>query len=239
MNLLDLTLKTPEENLACDEALLDQCEENQCPEILRFWESNIYFSVVGYSNKVRTETHFETCQKDKIPVLRRPSGGGTVLQGPGCLNYSLILRIPQKGPLTNLTTTNAYVLNKHKESLNPLLNGRAVVSGISDLVLGDLKFSGNAQRRKKNALLFHGTFLYNFNLPKIERYLTFPSKQPDYRKNREHLKFITNVPLQLAQIKSSLIEIWSVDNPLKKIPKVEIEKLVKEKYSQEDWNLKY
>lgn len=239
MKLLDLTLKTPEENLACDEALLDLCEENQGLEILRFWESDVYFAVAGYSNKVRVETHFENCLQDKVPVLRRASGGGTVLQGPGCLNYSLVLRIPEKGPLTNLTQTNDYVLNKHKQALAPLLSGNTSVFGISDLALGNLKFSGNAQRRKKNALLFHGTFLYAFDLAKIERYLAFPSKQPDYRENREHLKFITNVPLKPAQIKMSLVEIWKAEEAFKTVPGKETSKLVEEKYSREDWNLKY
>ncbi len=239
MKILDQTFKTPEANLACDEALLDLCEEGQSPEVLRFWESAEYFAVLGYSNKARQETRFENCLQDKIPVLRRPSGGGTVLQGPGCLNYSLILQIPEKGPLTNLTETNHYVLNKHKEALAPLLSGKITVSGISDLVLDNLKFSGNAQRRKKNALLFHGTFLYAFDLAKIERCLAFPSKQPDYRKNREHLKFITNVPLNPAQIKKSLIDIWDADGSFGNTLKNEIGKLIQEKYSRDDWNLKY
>ena len=239
MHLLDLSFKTPEENLACDEALLDLCEEGNGLEVLRFWESGVYFAVLGYSNKARVETHFENCTKDKIPVFRRASGGGTVLQGPGCLNYSLILKIPQTGPLTNLTKTNASILEKHCEALNPLLGGKIVVSGISDLSLGSLKFSGNAQRRKKNALLFHGTFLYDFNLEKIERWLAFPSKQPDYRKSRVHLDFVTNINLKPEQIKKSLREIWKADGNLKKFPEVEMEKLIEEKYSQDEWNLKY
>ena len=37
MKQLDLTLPSPAENLACDEALLDWCEENGGEEILRFW----------------------------------------------------------------------------------------------------------------------------------------------------------------------------------------------------------
>ena len=239
MNFLDLTLKTPEENLACDEALLDLCEDQEGPEVLRFWESSIYFAVVGYSNKARVETHFENCIKNGIPVLRRPSGGGTVLQGPGCLNYSLILKIPQQGPLTHITGTNQFILERHREALNPLLADRVVVSGISDLALKNLKFSGNAQRRKKNALLFHGTFLYDFDLSKIEQYLDFPSKQPDYRENRSHLKFVTNISLKSQQIKKCLREIWKANQNFEKIPEAEIKKLVGEKYSQQDWNLKY
>ena len=93
MKYLDLTLPTPEENLACDEALLDGCDDGDGPEVLRFWEPQKHFVVVGYSNRVESEVNVAACSELGIPILRRCSGGGTVLQGPGCLDYSLILRI--------------------------------------------------------------------------------------------------------------------------------------------------
>ena len=93
MKYLDRTLRTPQENLAADEALLDWCEEESADEILRFWEPRQHFVVLGYSNRTRTEVNLDSCKKLDVPVLRRCSGGGTVLQGPGCLNYALLLRI--------------------------------------------------------------------------------------------------------------------------------------------------
>ena len=61
MKLLDLTLPSPAENLACDEALLDACEESGGDEILRFWEARETFVVVGYANKVATEVNLDAC----------------------------------------------------------------------------------------------------------------------------------------------------------------------------------
>ncbi|MEI9961799.1 MAG: hypothetical protein WDM76_11890 [Limisphaerales bacterium] len=101
MKHLDLTLPSPAENLACDEALLDWCEENPNEEILRFWESPENFIVVGYANKIATEVNIPACKSKKIPIFRRCSGGGTVVQGPGCLNYALILRIADDGPASH------------------------------------------------------------------------------------------------------------------------------------------
>src|SRR5215831_6230774 len=86
MELFDFTFATPAENLACDEALLDACERNGSGEVLRFWEPHGYFVVVGYGNSIATEVNLAACEAERIPVLRRCSGGGTVLQGPGCLN---------------------------------------------------------------------------------------------------------------------------------------------------------
>jgi lipoate-protein ligase A len=92
MNLLDLPFATPQENLACDEALLDWSEEESGTAILRFWESPRHFVALGYTDAASSEADVEACRVLDIPVLRRCSGGGTVIQGPGCLNYALVSR---------------------------------------------------------------------------------------------------------------------------------------------------
>src|SRR3990167_824405 len=130
MKYLDLTFPTPEENLACDEALLEQCEEGLIPDdILRFWEPSSYFVVLGYSNKIQTEVNETACQKEGIPILRRLSGGGTVLQGPGCLNFSLILKIENSKALHNLVKTNAFVLKRNQKALESALGLKINVRG--------------------------------------------------------------------------------------------------------------
>ena len=80
MNYCDITLPTAEENLACDEALLELCEEGLADEVLRFWEPAQYFVVLGYANKVVDEAHRELCEFNAIPILRRCTGGGAVFQ---------------------------------------------------------------------------------------------------------------------------------------------------------------
>src|SRR5262252_10196626 len=115
MDFCDLTLPSPEENLACDEALLDLAEEGRGDEVLRVWEPRHYFVVLGYSNKAAVEVNLPFCRLHTIPVLRRCTGGGAVLQGPGCLNYSLILRA--EGDLHNIPSTNNYILKRHQTAL--------------------------------------------------------------------------------------------------------------------------
>src|SRR5436190_14037059 len=141
MQLLDLTLKSPAANLACDEALLDWCEAGGGDEgVLRFWESVKHFVVLGYANKAATEVDLEACLKEGIPVLRRCSGGGTVVQGRGCLNYSLLLHI--QGPLESISETNCFVIGRNRDALQPLVNGKIEIQGHTDLARGGLKFSG-------------------------------------------------------------------------------------------------
>src|SRR5450432_4760006 len=114
MKLLDLSLPTPAENLACDEALLDWGEEESGGEILRFWEPREYFVVVGYANKVSSEANVPACGAEGIPILRRCSGGGTVLQGPGCLNYSLALKTDGRPEVETIPITNHYIMTQHR-----------------------------------------------------------------------------------------------------------------------------
>lgn len=239
MKYLDLTYPDPARNLACDEALLDACEEGACGEILRVWEPLQLFVVLGYSNKIKTEINPFSSPAAALPVLRRPSGGGTVLQGPGCLNYSLILRIPEEGPLAGINGTNCQVMEKNRRAAEEASGAAVTIRGISDLTLGELKFSGNAQRRKRHALLFHGTFLYGFDLSLVEKYLAMPERQPDYRKNRPHGKFITNLPASPAGLKDALRKAWGADQLLQTIPTAEITRLASEKYTSPTWTNKF
>jgi lipoate-protein ligase A len=239
MKYTEITFLTPEENLACDEALLEASEEGLDEEILRFWEPKQYFAVLGYSNKAKQEVNLAACQKNKIPVLRRASGGGTVLQGPGCLNFSLILKIKNAEAFRSITETNRYIMNRHQQALEPIVGSQVDIQGITDLALNQLKFSGNAQRRKKYFLLFHGTFLLRFDIEKIETYLAIPKKQPAYRNNRTHKKFLTNVNLSASEIKKTIRNIWNADGTFEKTPLDRIRQLAKERYGNEEWNFKF
>ncbi len=238
MNFCDLTLPSPEENLACDEALLELAEDGQGGEVLRVWEPRQYFVVVGYSNKAAVEVNLPFCQLNTIPVLRRCSGGGTVLQGPGCLNYSLVLRLADSAPLLNIPTTNAFVLKQHQAVLSVLLRAPVEMRGQTDLAIGGLKFSGNAQRRKKHFLLFHGSFLLHLDMSMVEGALHLPSRQPDYRLNRSHSDFLMNLRVPPARMKEALAKCWSANEPLTDLPFEQVAMLVREKYAQEQWNFR-
>lgn len=236
MKHLDLTLPTPEENLAADEALLDARETGSMDgDVLRFWESPTPFVVVGYSNHLAREANLDACRDAGVPVLRRCTGGGTVVQGPGCLNYTLILRIPATGPLATLAGTNHFIMQRHADALRPLLGDNVRATGTTDLALGDRKFSGNAQRRKRKFLLFHGTFLIGFDLALVARLLHFPSRQPDYRQSRSHLDFVTNIPLTRDAVKGALRDAWRADEPLREIST----DIPAARYSTDEWNLKF
>lgn len=254
MKILDLVSGTPEENLALDEALVDALDEEGGEETLRFWESSAHFLVLGHGNHVAREVQLERCEKLRIPIFRRCSGGGAVLQGAGCFNYSLIVNIAESGPLAHITTTNRYIMARHREALERLLKRKVAVRGTTDLAIAAdarevvnpdseavrwLKFSGNAQRRKRRALLFHGSFLLRMDLELLGNVLAHPSQEPEYRDRRAHAEFVTNIPLVSADIRRALIESWQAGGPLENPPLERMRSLVTEKYSRQEWNFKF
>lgn len=233
----DRTFATPAENVAADEALLDWCETTDGVGALRFWESDRVFVVVGYGNHVEREVNVERCRTEGVPILRRCSGGGTVLQGPGCLNYAVVLPLKAEPALVNVTATNQFFMARIARALGPLTHRPVAVMGHTDLVMGGLKFSGNAQRRKSRHVLFHGTFLIDFDLPLVGRYLPPPSREPAYRSGRAHGDFLTCLPVDRGELKAALRAAWSATERAGDFPTAPMASLVATKYGRDEYNL--
>src|SRR5262245_8290919 len=239
MKYLDLTFTDPAANLACDEALVEFFEAKTPDDgLLRIWQPTNYFIVLGHSNRLHSEVDCTVCAARQIPILRRISGGGTVMQGPGCLDYSLILNSRAHG-LSNIADAFHYVLRRHGRAIETLIGAKTSIEGISDLTLAGCKFSGNAQYRKAHHILVHGTFLLQFDLALIEKYLKIPIKQPDYRHNRPHLKFIANLGIESAKLRNCLRSTWNAVQEFSGIPTRRIDTLIDTRYGREEWSRKF
>jgi lipoate-protein ligase A len=237
MHLIDYSLPTPQENLAFDEALLERCTQDQIPR-LRFWEPPGVFVVLGYANRAATEVDLGACRARGIPVLRRISGGGTVLQAPGVLNYTLTFPISQHGPMATITGTNRHILERHGEALSRLLDRPVERRGQTDLALEGRKVSGNAQKRAGRALLFHGTFLLALPFDLLDPLLPMPSRQPDYRADRTHRAFLENLPLEPQAVKRALATLWQATPQIHSVERDEIDRLLKRRYANPAWNFR-
>lgn len=211
--LLDLTLPSPVENLALDEALLDELEEQGGDPVLRLWESDRHFVVLGRACRVIDDVHLAACRQDGLPILQRATGGGTVLQGPGCLSYALVLPLDLHPDLADIRRTNRFIL-QHTAAALHRWEPATTFRGISDLAIGDMKISGNAQRRTRKALLFHGTILHGMQAEIIAHYLKQPARQPDYRQDRPHGAFLRTIQAKAEDIKLAIADAWSVDSTL-------------------------
>jgi lipoate-protein ligase A len=234
VDFLDLTLPTVAENLALDEALLLEAEDGRGGEVLRVWESPRPAVVLGAGCWLARDVDEAACHADEVPVLRRASGGGTVLLGPGCLLYSLVLSYARDPVLHDIAASYGCILDRVRAALDGVLPG-IERAGTSDLASAGRKFSGNAQQRKRHHFLHHGTLLYDFDLGQVGRYLRLPERQPEYRKQREHAAFLLNLPIPRAELTKRLRFAWHAQEETTVWPRERVRELCVARYTRPEW----
>ncbi len=240
---LQLTLDTPAANLALDEALLDAAVAGELPgEVLRIWEPRGFFVVLGRSSAAEREVRLDACRAADVPVLRRPSGGATVLAGPGCLMYAVVLSTAKRPKLQAIDRAHSAVLERNVAALTAF-DASVRRAGTSDLVIADptrsemppRKFSGNSLRLKRDHLLYHGTILYDFPLDRVGRWLGEPARRPTYRGDRDHAAFVTNLAAPREAIIQSLHAAWQAHAPLADWPRARTKHLTDSRYATLAW----
>jgi lipoate-protein ligase A len=234
MQFLDLTLPTVVENLALDEALLLEAESGRGGEVLRLWEWPKLAVILGSGCRLAEDADEAACLAGGVPILRRSSGGGTVLLGTGCLCYSLVLSYDRSPALREIRSSYLFILELIREALAGIVPGIAC-AGTSDLAIAGRKFSGNSQQRKRGYLLHHGTLLHHFDPYHVGRYLHWPARQPDYRCGRDHAAFLTNIPTDAAELGQRLRAAWDTGTDYVTWPRDRVGQLTWEKYTRPEW----
>ncbi len=239
MKLLNLTLTQPAANVALDEALLDEAENGHNEsEVLRLWQPKSPIVVLGRSSPVASEVNLRYCDSEDIPVIRRCSGGSTILTAAGCLMYAVLLDYRQRHQLRAIDKAHEFVMRHIQQAIRNcgVENQR---QGICDLTIGTRKVSGNALRCKKNWFIYHGTLVCrNMDLALISRCLGMPNREPEYRHRRGHSEFMTRIPVETETLADSLARIWNCDGTATDWPADLTQSLVNEKYANDSWTRK-
>lgn len=238
IHLSQLTLEQAAANIAFDEALLERAEATPAhPEVLRIWEPRENMVVVGRSSPIEREVNLDFCQRHNIPVFRRCSGGASIVTGPGCLMYAVLLDYRGRENLRMLEQAHQFVIDQLRLAVGRI--GLEVqMQGTSDLTYQDKKFSGNSLRCKRNWMLYHGTILCDFNLQLIADCLGSPRRQPEYRRGRNHTEFLTLLPTDPHALRQAMIEQWSATEMLTTWSQEMTARLTEEKYLSDEWTYK-
>ncbi len=203
----------PAAELAFDEAMLLEADAGEADagieasgdtsssdsECVRLWEFASPVVVLGRSSKFVSEVDHEFCAKRNVPVLRRCSGGASIVAGPGCLMYSVVLSFTLHPELQKIDVAHRFVMQRLLAAVR-IQDPHVEMQGTCDLTIGDRKFSGNSVRISRQHLLYHGTILYNADLEFISRCLATPPRQPEYRRQRPHSDFITNLNVDSGRL---------------------------------------
>lgn len=151
VNYLETKSTDPYYNLAFEEYVLQNRTEG---DYLLLWQ-NDNTVVVGRNQNTAEEIDADFVEKHHIRVVRRGTGGGAVYHDLGNLNYSFITDAGEKENLSFARFTQPIV-----EVLREL-GLPASASGRNDILVGECKVSGTAQRLCGSRILHHGTLLFD------------------------------------------------------------------------------
>ena len=205
-------------NMAIDEALMSSQEKDALPALRFYGWARPSFSF-GYFQDIAAEVDTHKCHARGIDLVRRPTGGGTVIHGWD-QTYSVIA--PRKDPLipqdilasyqliSQCIITGLRQLRLKAEHYSHKFNGNMPLQEICltnptkyDVLIAGKKVAGAAQRRKKNALLHQGYIALDMPPAEITKLV---SQKDDLSQSVLALSIAINSTLQSPLTKEQLQE---------------------------------
>lgn len=154
------------------------------------WIPDKVYIVLGASNNPTESLNIENVEQDNITVLKRPSGGQTVILTPNNIIISAVY-------FDRNTLLPKEVFNHINRLIISTIEKFGIfdlsMMGISDIAISGKKILGSAIYRNKHALLYHAVLNLGEPPTTFEKYLKHPAKEPDYRGGRSHTEFVTSL----------------------------------------------
>lgn len=147
-------------NMALDEAISEHVADGGRP-VIRFYKWRPSAVSIGYFQRMKQEVDIDTCEEKGIDYVRRRTGGGAVYHdSAGELTYSVIA--PEEMFTDDITKSYHTICGWLIDGLEQL-GVNASFAPVNDVVVDGRKVSGNAQTRRNDVLLQHGTILHELD----------------------------------------------------------------------------
>ncbi|KAF3329959.1 putative lipoate-protein ligase A [Carex littledalei] len=158
--------------------------------------------VMGISGKPSELINIKSVIHNQVPVIRRFTGGGTVIVDKETIFVTLICN-REAVPLLQLypQPIMSWTGTLYQDALRDF--GKFSLRE-NDYVFDNLKFGGNAQSITKNKWIHHTSFLWDYDERNME-YLKHPQRTPKYRSERSHIEFLCRMK-DIIPSKSVFIE---------------------------------
>lgn len=251
--LLPLATYNAVQNMAIDEAILNARISGRVLNTLRFYRWQPSAVSVGKNQNPDDEVYLNTAKQLGVDVVRRISGGGTVYHDfEGEVTFSVIAKITDLG---TADVTSVYF--KIYEAITDALRILGVPADFSggdarncpNLTVAGKKISGSSQTITRGVVLQHGTILRSVDLQKMFQLLKLKDlsctlaadigqrKITSIQNELGHKISPNTIVNALAQGFRAIFKIQLQEGQLTADEQAFANKLQKEKYDTNEWNL--
>ncbi len=244
--LVDSGIVKPAESAALDEAILEAHVQGEVPGTLHFYRRSVPTVSIGYFQKVSDSIDLLECQRWGVSVVRRKSGGSSIYTDSGQLIYGLVVDgcdVPDdKSAFCTICEAIARAISSFGVD--------ARYRPPNDVEVAGRKLSGNAQLIRKGSLLQHGTVIVDTDIAIMDAVLkSSPGKDKGVTKPSDrvttlksllgHAPYMGTVKDRIAGEISKSLDAEFVEAEMTSDERDHVKKLVAERYSRDEWNMKF
>ncbi|MTK11300.1 MAG: lipoate--protein ligase [Clostridiaceae bacterium] len=227
----------PYMNHAIEEYVLKNFDE----DCFMLWRNDPCI-LIGKHQNTLSEINIDYVNDHKLPVVRRVTGGGTIFNDLGNLNFTFISNNSDNRFADFEKFTYPIIQALKKLSINAELSGR------NDLTIDGKKFSGNAQYSYKNKILHHGSILFSADMSNLVQALKVKDIKFQDKAVKSVGSRVTNIKehlkedMSVIEFKNFIIESVMSEQKNAKLYEfteeewTEIQKISDEKYATWQWN---
>ncbi len=170
------------------------------------WQPDRLYIVLGRSDTPEQAVNLAEADRVNACIVKRPSGGHTVVLSPRTIVISAIIRGDRLNGRKVFDLINRIIIN----ALTDLGVEQARQRGISDIAIGQKKILGSSiYRRHTGHYFYHAVLNHSEDIDLIDRLLLHPRREPDYRRGRRHKEFVTSLTHEGYNLTISEI-IWAL-----------------------------
>ncbi len=182
-------------NLATEEYLVRHLNCSQ--DSYLFLYINEPCIVLGKNQSIYREVNFDFIRNNKLKLCRRISGGGTVYQDEGNLNFAFITSFSNER-VNNYAYFNRLIIDAlSKAGLKTTADTR------NNILFNNKKISGNAQFTDRKNMISHGTLLFDADLDNLRSALKENPFSIETKAPRSVSSSVTNMKGSMANIEST------------------------------------